>query len=516
MALAFSYVRFSSDRQQHGSSVARQLDAAQKYALAHDLTLDTSTYRDLGVSAFKSKNSESGALGAFIQAVDAGKVSKGSYLLVESLDRLSRDDVDIAMELFLNLTRKGITIVTLMDQQVYSKQSIKDNWTKLIMALAVMARANEESVVKSNRAKGSYADRRKKGEIAQNKYPSWLKKIDKRTFEVIPERAALVNRMFDMSLQGFGGRIIARTLHQEGIPVWQWAKEWNQSLVGNILKNPAVYGAVKNYPAIMSKEKFFTALAGVKARTWKGGRPNTVPNIFAGVSWCAFCGSRMRYVPSGDGFSSLRCRKSVDLHECKGKAFPYGPSEAAFIRRMTRYNDGVDISGEYIEEQMSEAPMLRAEIDTLKDKQKKLVRMAMLAEDVDAIADEMKVVQEQIKANEARLAKIDVSPLTKSEIKKHKDLFEVYWKLTAKKIDAADAVPWDGPDLENPLEGINLVDMRRKMRAAIARLFERLEFGVGKEGWEPTIFATLVDGRKIDIDVSDFLPPQSLRAQKKK
>src|SRR5271155_4219153 len=98
MPLAFSYVRFSSDRQQHGSSVVRQLDAAQQYALAHGLTLDTSSYTDLGVSAFKSKNRVEGALGAFIQAVDDKKIPTGSYLLIESFDRLSRDTVDVALD----------------------------------------------------------------------------------------------------------------------------------------------------------------------------------------------------------------------------------------------------------------------------------------------------------------------------------------------------------------------------------------------------------------------------------
>jgi DNA invertase Pin-like site-specific DNA recombinase len=69
MATAFSYVRFSSDKQAHGASLDRQLKAAQEYATAHSLSLDPSTYRDLGVSAFKSTNAEEGALGLFLQAV---------------------------------------------------------------------------------------------------------------------------------------------------------------------------------------------------------------------------------------------------------------------------------------------------------------------------------------------------------------------------------------------------------------------------------------------------------------
>src|SRR5258708_387772 len=129
MPTAYSYARFSSEKQRHGASLDRQLEAATLYAQTHSLVLDPSTYRDLGVSAFRSKNVD-GALGAFIEAVDAKKIPKGSYLLVESLDRLSRDSVDVALKLFLDITGKGIILVTLMDGQVYSKATINENWTR--------------------------------------------------------------------------------------------------------------------------------------------------------------------------------------------------------------------------------------------------------------------------------------------------------------------------------------------------------------------------------------------------
>jgi hypothetical protein len=39
---------------------------------------------------------------------------------VESLDTPSRQDVDIALSMFLDRTRAGITIVSLMDNQTYT------------------------------------------------------------------------------------------------------------------------------------------------------------------------------------------------------------------------------------------------------------------------------------------------------------------------------------------------------------------------------------------------------------
>jgi DNA invertase Pin-like site-specific DNA recombinase len=494
MTLAFSYVRFSADRQQHGASVARQVDAAAQYALAHGLTLDTNTYRDLGISAFKSKNRVEGALGAFIQAVDDKKIPRGSFLLIESFDRLSRDTVDVALELFLNITRKGITIVTLMDQQVYSQATIRDNWTKLIMALAVMARANEESVTKSRRVADSYVRRKEKGEIAHNKYPSWLRKVDKTTFEPIPEKAALINRIFDMAIEGMGSRLIARQLHTEKVPTSQWAKEWNQALVSGLLRSTAVYGCKgdneKYYPPIMTKKKFMTTVSIVQGRRWKGYGPNSVPNLFAGLSFCSVCGSRVRYVPSGRGNPYIRCKSAIDKLECTGKLYPYNACEEAFIYVMTR-KAGLDISGEYIVEHASEAPALQGEIDTLKDKQKRLLKLAALTEGVEAVADELNAVQKQISALEDKLAQVDKVPVSQNELAVHRDLFDRY-----------------SADRPN-------VDLRRQMRVAMARLFKKIEFGVAKDRWTPVIFITLIDGHRAIVNVGDFLGPRSVRAQQK-
>ena len=86
---AYSYTRFSSPEQAAGDSLRRQLDAARAYADKHDLDLDTELH-DAGVSAYAGKNVTEGALGSFMNRVDAGDIPAGSVLLVEALDRLSR------------------------------------------------------------------------------------------------------------------------------------------------------------------------------------------------------------------------------------------------------------------------------------------------------------------------------------------------------------------------------------------------------------------------------------------
>src|SRR5205085_9698785 len=89
---AYSYARFSHPEQAKGDSLGRQGERARAYAETHGLELDTElTFEDLGVSAYRGANVETGRLGEFLIAVQQGIIKKGSYLLIENLDRLSRN-----------------------------------------------------------------------------------------------------------------------------------------------------------------------------------------------------------------------------------------------------------------------------------------------------------------------------------------------------------------------------------------------------------------------------------------
>jgi hypothetical protein len=104
LPVAYSYIRFSTSEQKKGDSLRRQTELSERYASTHGLTLDNSVHlHDLGLSAFDRSNIERGALGGFLEAVKRGQVAPGSFLLVESLDRLSRDKVLAALEIFISI-----------------------------------------------------------------------------------------------------------------------------------------------------------------------------------------------------------------------------------------------------------------------------------------------------------------------------------------------------------------------------------------------------------------------------
>src|SRR5690348_15507597 len=112
---AYSYIRFSSAAQSDGDSFRRQWERTKEFCRNHNLDLADTRFEDLGVSGWTGKNIEKGALGDFIAAVKAGKIPKGSVLVVENLDRFSRLKPRKAYAKLAEIIENGVDVVTLED-----------------------------------------------------------------------------------------------------------------------------------------------------------------------------------------------------------------------------------------------------------------------------------------------------------------------------------------------------------------------------------------------------------------
>jgi DNA invertase Pin-like site-specific DNA recombinase len=186
---AYSYLRFSTPEQAGGDSLKRQMEKAEAYADEHDLDLDTSlSFKDLGVSAYTGKNVQTGALGYFLRAVEDGLIPAGSFLLVESLDRISRENILRAQAVFISIVDAGVTLVTLTDGRRFSKASINANPTDLIISIVSLMRAHEESATKALRLRSAWAGKRSRAAIVPMtaRGPAWLK-LRNNQWEVVEE-----------------------------------------------------------------------------------------------------------------------------------------------------------------------------------------------------------------------------------------------------------------------------------------------------------------------------------------
>jgi DNA invertase Pin-like site-specific DNA recombinase len=354
----------STDLQLKGDSHRRQLEASRAYAEDHGLELaERAELEDIGVSAFKGANVREGALGQFLAAVRSGSIRPNSYLIVESLDRLSREQVLTAQSLFLSIIQAGINLVTLMDGKVYRPGTI--DLADLITSLVIMSRAHEESLTKSRRIAAAW--RNKRSEASAQKpmtkwCPAWLRLLSDRSGYVpIPERIEIVRQIFEDASNGIGMFSIATRLNRSNVATFGGPNGWHQSYVAKILANRAVLGEfqphirvegkrVPNgepipdyYPAIVGEDLFYRAQLGKAQRLANGAgrKGKAFTNLFSGIARCFYCRSAIVFENKGGGRKGgtyLVCESAKRHRNCPGTRWRYREFEATFLAFVEELN----------------------------------------------------------------------------------------------------------------------------------------------------------------------------------
>jgi len=365
---AYSYVRFSTPQQALGDSLRRRTEKAERYAIEHGLTLDIDLkMTDAGVSAFRGKNATTGALGGFLSAVERGHVSPGSYLLIENIDRLSRDHVLEAQTIFSRLILAGIFIVTLTNGEVYSRQRINEEPHAILMVVLEQIRAGAESVRKSQLIGDAKA--RKKQQLVANgangkpytrQTPAWIAWSDEsKAYVLLTDRAAIVREIFERTDAGDGIDRIAKDLNQRGVDTWggrrgqRKANHWRGGYMRKILMSSAPIGAftphettyddvtrtrrdipmdpiVNMFPAVVGEDLYWRVNRRFAAAAPRGKNARHDPkSIVAGIVRCATCGNAVTRVSKGAYVYLVCSRANMRAQGCKYLAVPYAAIETA-------------------------------------------------------------------------------------------------------------------------------------------------------------------------------------------
>lgn len=339
----YSYARFSSDKQKEGTSIERQLGLAEEYVTLHPhLNLELiNRYQDEAISAKKGRNITVGMLGEFLRDVKSGEVEKGSWLGIEDFNRLSRENYLDAKEVFEEIMRLGITIVTFRDGKTFNWEALGKNPYDFMMALMQMVAANE--YIERMRAHSNRTWEIKRevaqttGKIMSANVPHWIDTIVdeysplgrpiKQHFELNVVKSAIVRRIISMFLDGQGCQTIARQLNLENVPCIgrnRQGKHWGQANVRAILNNQALEGFYVHKG--LSLDKYFLPLvtqetyAEIKqllksANRSKSRRLNAHPkpaNPLQGLCRCSECGSLMTRVSQ----RAYRGRKAYEKLVC--------------------------------------------------------------------------------------------------------------------------------------------------------------------------------------------------------
>lgn len=399
---AYPYIRFSTTIQEKGDSIRRQEEKAIAFAKSHKLDYDNSLeLYDLGVSAFKGGNIKTGSLKRFIDLVDDGTISKGSYLLLENLDRFSRMNPRKAIRPFLDLVDSGIKVVVIDENQIHSD---KDGSIELMATILSMERAHKESERKSKNVRSAKYSAKQKVLSGERKTlwkwgtPKWLdiaedgQGVDGTGYTINHERVKVIKEILAWVVEGRGTGYILEQLQDvepwtssSGINVdKKKPKQWYNSQITRIVNNPALYGErelivkdedgsnerteylANHFPAIITEDYYRKVQAARKSRdvnrdedgkpkeshgSQRGGgrKGETITNLFQKLAVCGYSveGNASKYKCADDnrfmGYANKDRKDTTGkVHRLRYIQCPNAKSKGSQCtgcRKLYRYED---------------------------------------------------------------------------------------------------------------------------------------------------------------------------------
>src|SRR5438105_4532887 len=181
--IVYSYTRFSSPAQADGDSVRRQTALRDAWLKRNPgLKLDTSlSLIDRGVSGFKGdhRTDKRHALATFLDLVERGRVPAGSTLLIESVDRLTREDPAEAVPFILSLVKQGIRIVTLSPSEVTYERGM--DMGRMVVLMLETFRGHGESARKKELCGQAWQEKKRQAREKRVPFgascPAWIEAV---------------------------------------------------------------------------------------------------------------------------------------------------------------------------------------------------------------------------------------------------------------------------------------------------------------------------------------------------
>jgi DNA invertase Pin-like site-specific DNA recombinase len=406
MDIAYSYIRYSSHPQGDGDSVRRQTEGTRDWCKRNGAILDESrNYLDRARSAYHGRHLEKGsALGAFLADVEAGDIPAGSVLIVENLDRLSRQEPVDAMYLLCGIVRAGIKLVSLAPQEkTYERNS---DLPSLMGAMLELGRGHSESASKSDRITKLWHNRRRNAREAKAimtaTLPAWIE-VKNGKLHLNPKRLAILRRIYGLAISGYGLKLIVRELGDE--PNWgtgkRCGKGWSKRYVHKLLTWRAAIGEFQPmsagkpvgepiagyYPPAIDETTFLQARAALARRKKaRGPRGEKVATLFNGLLRDAMTNEKMqvrwqsgRRKPGADKSTYTRILVTAKSEEgsLPQVSFPYPFFETSILGLLKEIKPA----------------------DVLKRKLKGTSKSAILAADIEVKKLRLREVQENLKGN---------------------------------------------------------------------------------------------------------------------
>lgn len=262
---AYSYIRLSSKRQTANDKggIDRQNEGFRQVCERYGWIAQEQTFADLGVSAFSGANRLKGELAEFMQLAVNGKLAPHPVLVLESLDRFSRQDIDDSEPAVMEILKAGVAVHVKFTGQTFTRASTVDLGDRIQIMVALKAAFNysQQLSERVTAAKHRKLARLENGEAVniRDYAPRWFKwNVNAKKLE-LNDNAEAVRTIFREYQAGKSLNAIACLLNGTNVKAFLGG-DWTKQTIRKILSNPATYGEFKGkegvFPAVVSKEQF--------------------------------------------------------------------------------------------------------------------------------------------------------------------------------------------------------------------------------------------------------------------
>lgn len=445
-----AYCRVSTDSEEQLTSYQNQVRVYTEMIAANKEWEFAGLYADEGISGTRADKRPE--FQRMIRDCQNGKID---YIITKSVSRFARNTVE-CLEYVRSLKAQGIGIF-FEEQNI---DTLKNESELYLVIYAGFAQSESESI--SKHITWTYRKKFEEGKVSfqYKNFLGYRKGADSQP-EVVPEEAAIVERIYEMFLAGQPVKVIAQTLQAEKIEILGKNLSFSKNMIMNILRNEKycgdcilqktvtvdcisktrkvnqgeapMYIVENNHPAIISREVFNRAQEELIRRQALRAKSDKTSITATGkyskyalteVLQCAECGSRYRRVTwtahgrkkivwrciSRLDYGTKHCKDSITveeeaLHGAVVRALNrfHAEDESTYLTLMkATIGEAIGINGG-----SEEIDLLTRRIDTLNKRMLDLVNETVAAgKDVESSEDEFKGISDQIEQLNRRIAAI--------------------------------------------------------------------------------------------------------------
>ena len=448
-----AYCRVSTDSEEQLTSYQNQMRVYTEMIAANKEWEFAGLYADEGISGTRADKRPE--FQRMIRDCQNGRID---YIITKSVSRFARNTVE-CLEYVRSLKAQGIGIF-FEEQNI---DTLKNESELYLVIYAGFAQSESESI--SKHITWTYRKKFEEGKVSfqYKNFLGYRKGADNQP-EIVPEEAAIVERIYEMFLAGQPVKMIAQTLQAEKIEIPGKNLSFSKNMIMNILRNEKycgdcilqktvtvdcisktrkvnqgeapMYIVENNHPAIISREVFNRVQEELIRRQALRAKSDKTSITATGkyskyalteVLQCAECGSQYRRVTwTAHGRKKIvwRCISRLDYgtKHCKDSITVEEEAlHGAVVRALNRFHtedestyltlmkatigEAIGINGG-----SEEIDLLTRRIDTLNKRMLDLVNETVAAgKDVESSEDEFKGISDQIEQLNRRIAAIQES-----------------------------------------------------------------------------------------------------------